>query len=181
MRRRPEVPRSAIRRTAKWAIVACATAFTLLACGSKGPLESTPFVVADAGPDVMPDVQDSGAPDVLDAGPDTANPIIDCGRCLVNQCRQPIATCLTDPACRNILGCVATQCLPQGASLPCMLNCAGGDLRSLAPALAIVQCVTSQCGEDCLPLLSGIPGGPGGPGGPRGDGGFPFPPRREAP
>ena len=179
MRRRPEVPRSRTRRTAKWLLAACTVTFGMVACGSKGPLETTPITFADASVDATADVQDAAPRDVVDAGPDRSNPVIACGQCVASECGKTIVTCLTDATCRNLLGCVTTQCLPQGADIGCMLNCAGGDFAALVPVLSIVQCVTTKCGEDCLPLLSNVPGGGGG--GRGGDGGVPRRPRGGAP
>lgn len=155
-----------------------AVAFALLplfpaaaACGSRGPLDDTPYGSgADAATDTtatplpLPPPLDGGADGPT--GPELP-PIVDCGLCLASKCGQPILSCVTNPTCQQAFQCVLSTC---GASLDpaCILGCAKTSPAGALQLLSIFQCVTAQCGPNCGEVLGqlgggGIPGVPGTP------------------
>lgn len=133
--------------------------FVLVACGSRGPLDDSP--VGDAGRDgstldAASDA-DSDAVAPVDAGVDAPPTPIDCLKCVQKSCGTKLADCLQDVDCRNVMQCAAQKCLSGGALDPkCLSQCANGNLGGLAQAFSAFQCVTSKCGDTCLPLLGGL-------------------------
>lgn len=144
------------------------------ACGSRGPLDDTPFAAPDASVDAAPTAAPSAPPAIPEAGPPVPigpdlPPIVDCGLCLAQQCGQPILGCVTDPSCQRAFQCVLSTC--GGKFDPtCVLQCAKTEPQGALKLLSIFGCITGQCGEDCTDILSqlggGIPGIPGTPGTP---------------
>lgn len=169
-----------------------AVAVTAAACGSRGPLDDTPYG-GGAGPDASTSADASPTPTPiplpLDGGADGRTgpdlpPIVDCGLCLASECGQPILACVTNPTCQQAFQCVLTTC---GAALDpaCILGCAKTSPAGALQLLSIFQCVTGKCGPDCGEVLGqlggGLPGVPGTPGRdagppPRPDAGPPPPP-----
>jgi predicted small lipoprotein YifL len=137
-----------------------AVTFVLAACGSRGPLDDTP--VGDAGRDTstLDASSNDAAADVVtpvDAGSDAPPNPIDCLQCVQKSCGTKLVDCLQDVDCRGILQCAAQKCLSGGALDPkCLSTCANGNLGGLAQAFSAFQCVTSKCGDQCLPLLGGL-------------------------
>jgi len=135
-------------------------AVLLAACGSRGPLDDTP--VGDAGHDTSTslDASSDAASDAVvpvDVGVDAPPSPIDCLKCVQASCGTKIIACVQDPACQAVLQCAAQKCLSGGALDPkCLTQCANGDLGGLAQAFSAFQCVTSKCGDSCLPLLGGL-------------------------
>lgn len=134
-------------------------AVLLAACGSRGPLDDTP--VGDAGRDTSTlDASTDAASDavvLVDTGVDAPPTPIDCLKCVQTSCGAKVLACLQDTACRTVLQCAAQKCLSGGALDPkCLSQCANGDLGGLAQAFSAFQCVTSKCGDTCLPLLGGL-------------------------
>lgn len=169
----------AIRYGLALALVGC-VALAAPACGSRGPLDDGVIVVAaaDAAPEA--DLSDAGpaedaAPEAaaVDAGREAG--ILDCGICLVQQCQQPIVSCIGSTDCRAAFQCVIQTCLSGGGGLDptCLLGCASKSSQGALQVLQIFTCVTQQCGPDCGALLGGLGGlgGGGGGGGGRGGGG----------
>ncbi len=164
---------------------ALVAAITAAACGSRGPLDDTPYGSAsDAStgdgsttptPIPVPLPSDGGADGRI--GPDLP-PIVDCGLCLATECGQPILACVTNPTCQQAFQCVLATC---GASLDpaCILGCAKTSPAGALQLLSIFQCVTGKCGPDCGEVLGQLGGGlPGFPGTPGRDAGTP--PRPDA-
>lgn len=136
------------------------------ACGSRGPLDDTPYVDASADATTLPATPDAAPPVALDASvPDAvapeAGPIeraLECATCLGEECGAGVAECLANDGCRSGLLCAATQCLGGTAgTLPCLMECSklAGDGSNLL--LATLQCVFQTCGDTCSGVL---PGGP---------------------
>jgi predicted small lipoprotein YifL len=172
------------------ATCALASAATLAACGSRGPLDIGS--VDEQGGDVdasdLVDAEEASAPidASADAGHDGASgrdaggfffdsgtPAINCTACVFSQCGQGVLTCISDPQCGQVLQCVATTCLGGGGggvNPGCAIQCGASDPAALLQILNIFQCITGNCGTACAGLLGG-----GGIGGGR-DGGRPPPP-----
>jgi hypothetical protein len=157
----------------------------IAACGARGPLDDDgPLggaANADAGTvdaataDTSPEMPDAPVTPV-DAAPEGGS-IVGCGTCLIGQCSQGILACVQDPACQKTFQCVVTTCLSSGSPDPaCLFTCASGDVQGALKIFNIFTCVTSNCGADCNPLLTGVLGGLGGGGGGGGGGGTPPPP-----
>lgn len=170
---------------------ALVAAITAAACGSRGPLDDTPYggEGADAAASADVSATPTPIPLPLDAGADGPTgpdlpPIVDCGLCLASECGQPILACVTNPTCQEAFQCVLTSC--GGALDPaCILGCAKTSPAGALQLLSIFQCVTGKCGPDCGEVLGqlggGLPGVPGTPGRdagapPRPDAGRPPPP-----
>lgn len=137
----------------------------LVACGSRGPLDLSPPAELDASTsDVAAPTVDAGADATEDAGRD-AGALVNCGRCLVQECGSKITTCLQSTACRGTMQCVVQNCLAggsQGLDPKCVQQCSA-DMQGLAEALVVLQCVTARCGDSCLSLLGGLGGNEGMP------------------
>jgi predicted small lipoprotein YifL len=135
------------------------------ACGSRGPLDLSPVPV-DAGVDADAGEPADAATDAVEAGPRDAGMLVNCGRCLVQECGQKITMCLQSTACRGTMQCVVQQCVAMGGSQgldpKCVQQCSA-DMQGLAEALVVLQCVTARCGDTCLPLLAGLGGNAGEP------------------
>ena len=142
-------------------------------CGSRGPLDDTPFFAADATTEAAeaalePDVVAEAAP-ALDARPESGGPLA-CGACVFTTCGQAILGCFQSAGCRTVFQCVTQSCLggaAGGLNPICLFQCAGGDPSGALDVLSVFQCVTGQCGPDCgevLGALGGLGGGGGGGG-----------------
>jgi predicted small lipoprotein YifL len=171
----------AVRFTRIAALVALGPLVTIAACGSRGPLDITIIEVGDGGADVdatFDASEDADATaDARDGAADAPREatIVDCGRCLAQQCNQQILQCVQNPTCQQTFQCAVQQCFAGGNASPsCLFQCAN-DPQGTAGVLRILTCVTGKCGPDCtsvLALLGGLGGGGGGGGGGR-DGGDP--------
>jgi hypothetical protein len=135
-------------------------AVVLAGCGSRGPLDDSPVGDAGFGQDASLDAGSDAPADVVapvDAKADAPPSPIDCLKCVQASCGTKIATCIQDVDCRAVMQCAATKCLSGGALDPkCLSQCANGNLAGLAQAFSAFQCVTSKCGDSCLPLLGGL-------------------------
>lgn len=141
-------------------------AFVAVACGARGPLDLAPdesTLDASASHDSSTndasfgaDASDSAPQPIEDAGVDAPPSPVQCATCIGNKCGTQALACAQSPGCRMILQCVATKCLGGGTPSPsCLAGCAGSDTTALMQAFDVLQCVTNQCGADCLPLLGG--------------------------
>lgn len=171
------------RRFGAVAAVAGSLAASIGGCGSRGPLDDSPFVTGsdasiatDAGPESS-QVDAALDASAVDAGGGSA---VACGICVISTCGSTILSCVQDEACRAVFQCVATTCLGGGSGgggldSTCLFKCAGNDPAGALGVLSTFQCLTGDCGTDCRSVLDGLgrllPGGsvPGG-GGPGGGG-----------
>ncbi len=165
--------RSLLRRSLAPVVVAASSLVSLVACGSRGPLDIEVIEYnGDAGATVDGADLDGAGGDALngdaksdavgDAGPD-GNPLINCGQCVAQNCGQQVIACVTDPSCRTTLQCVIQMCLggTGGVNVQCALMCGGGDIGKLGPILGVFTCITGKCGADCASALGGLGGGGG--------------------
>lgn len=171
--------RGAVLRGALGVSAFAGVGVVVAACGSRGPLDADgPLDAATAADVANVEVATDATPaepdaaPVVDAGREGGS-ILGCGTCLVGQCSQGILACVQDPACQKTFQCVVTKCLAGGGSPnpACLFTCASGDTKGALKIFQIFQCVTSTCGTDCNPVLSGLLGGLGGLGGGGGGGG----------
>ena len=171
---------SPLRRAAPAALV---TAFVLVACGARGPLDVTVIEVvegpeggADVGVDAAADATDASEA-ATDSAPETqgfdAGPLVNCGTCVYQSCGTQLISCLTSTSCRTTLQCVVTMCISGGVpDITCVTTCANGDATALGDVLGAFACIVQTCGTQCTSLLSGLTGGgTGGGGGGAGGGG----------
>ncbi len=137
----------------------------LVACGARGPLDLAPDEsLFDAS--ATEDARDLDAsswtdanPSPVEAGKDTSSSPIACAQCVGQSCGKEVGACLQSMGCRTVLQCVAQKCLGGGApDAKCLAQCAGNDTQAIFQALAVIQCITGKCGNECLALLSGLPG-----------------------
>lgn len=129
----------------------------------------------------------TGGKDLFDSGipiPDSG-PIGECTGCLQDKCKSSINACYNNPKCLSGIQCAITQCLAGGGQgqggmgqgqggmnggTQCLLMCFDGDLGAGLAAIQAFQCISQQCGDQCIP--QGGPQGAGGAGGnPFGGGG----------
>ncbi len=127
------------------------------------------FPPPEAGPD---------AKDFFDALPPLpeGGPLGDCVACLQQECSEPINECYNDPNCVEGIQCTVTECTSGGGGgagggggggldFACVLDCFNNDMGSVMTAVAVFQCVTESCGDEC-----GMGGGGGAGGGGAGGG-----------
>jgi hypothetical protein len=165
-----------LRRAVAASLPACAV--LLVACGARGPLDTTiiEVVVSDATVDAPveagPDGGDAAADaldapvdspaDAVDAAPDVAmgpdgGPILDCLTCLEQTCGTQILTCLTSTTCRTALQC-SGACLTGGTpNIPCIENCTMGNATTEEQLLGLFGCIAGSC-PNCLSALGGVGG-----------------------
>jgi hypothetical protein len=137
------------------------SAFVVVAaCGSRGPLDingvdykpdsgvtDTGVIIADTGADVQPETSDG-----RDSGP-----LVNCGMCVTQKCGMQFLQCFQSTPCRTTLQCAIQNCGGMnGFNAQCLLQKCGADLTGLAQLIAVVTCVASNCGQDCLGFLGGM-------------------------
>ena len=78
--------------------------------------------------------------------------IRDCLTCAMGFCSTEFTDCLTSTACTDGLWCAVTTCTDSTDAV-CLLGCFEDPAGALE-ALALVSCVTDNCGADCLAGLA---------------------------
>jgi hypothetical protein len=139
-----------------------------VACGARGPLDisgennnNNSFVDASTldghGGDGAQG-QDTSTPE--DAAPDSPPNPIQCATCVATKCGMQVQGCITSTSCRTILQCVIQKCVSmgKGSDPTCLAGCAGGDPSGVLQAVAVVECITMQCGPACLGVIPGTGG-----------------------
>jgi hypothetical protein len=183
MRRDPS-SRALLRRAFATGIVAGGIVLAAAGsgCGSRGPLDDTPFPLAlDAGADVSSTADASSVnAKSRDSGLE-AGSIAACGVCVLSTCSTTVIQCIQSASCISVFQCVASTCIGLGGARDggaaggglntgCLLGCIEKDPQALVDLLAILKCVSGDCGPDCGSALGSL-GSLGGLGGLGGGGG----------
>jgi predicted small lipoprotein YifL len=134
---------------------------SLLACGSRGPLD-----LSDPVLDASVEAGDAGVVDAkADAAtePSPGQELLECGLCVTQKCGGKVTRCIQDPQCSQVLQCVLQKCVLNGFNLQCVTQCQD-DPQGALKAFEIILCITSTCGDSCggaIPPLGGLGGFPG--------------------
>jgi hypothetical protein len=161
-------------RTAKRGIAFAAMAGSLvLACGSRGPLDGTPYPELGASSGVTSSTSSStsggtsssgnnstsGEPRVDGGGPrrdggSSGSGIVQCLSCVNTSCRDELSGCLMDRDCSAALQCTLSTCLGGGAGgmvdLQCAFACAKGDIGVVQKLAGAAQCPLQNCPNECM-------------------------------